>query len=606
MDEPDRLSEQAFVFSLAWGLAIVALSLGATFLLTHVVAIAFELGRLRRLVSRTNTLAEFAGQFGAIHSRLSKSALIGHAWKEFHETLVLPDEDGGVVRNTIRPQSFINFEVAREQLFGLKIMSSIPGYFVGVGLLLTFIGLVLALQKAATAVNVSGAGDMQDATRELLQVATFKFATSIAGLGASIVLSFVFRTYTIWMEASFDRFCRAVEERILYTPPQSITLAISRSLDGQLNELKQINSADFFARMGETISPQIEKAFLPVQGTIAQAMDRLTQDSRSGVSELVDRFTQGIQSGAGTELTAVVAALRETQTALVKTQNGMHGTGEDFGRRLSDAAENLNRLISNAGEKLSEGSDRSRAVLAEAAEALREGFSQALATTANQISKVQASAIETVANVATRSAEVLDGGLADALSRIKSEVDRLEGALRSSQAALEHQAKAVHEAADQSRSAADAFGRTAQDVRTASGPLVQAGDKIALSTEKMAGSVAAAAKALEEGQASSKVLANALVTQIERMSTLWSQYVAQFEKVDADLGKAVAHLAEATIKQGQMLSDYAAKVDEGFASAITKLNPFLQELKDNTDDLGVAVVELNQALVSNGARGTSQ
>src|SRR6202012_195036 len=115
----------------------------------------------------------------------------------------IESEERGVVRqSTARPQTFLNLGVAREKLFGLKMMGSIPGYFVGVGLLLTFVGLVLALYKAAAAVNSADAAGMQNATRELLQVATFKFSTSIAGLGSSIALSLVFRTYTIWMEGA--------------------------------------------------------------------------------------------------------------------------------------------------------------------------------------------------------------------------------------------------------------------------------------------------------------------------------------------------------------------------------------------------------------------
>jgi hypothetical protein len=97
----------------------------------------------------------------------------------------------------VRPGSLLNFGAAREQLPGLKMMGSVPGYFVGVGLLLTFVGLVLALQQASAAVSSNDANGMQIATRQLLKVATFKFATSIAGLGSSIVLSIFFRIYTV-------------------------------------------------------------------------------------------------------------------------------------------------------------------------------------------------------------------------------------------------------------------------------------------------------------------------------------------------------------------------------------------------------------------------
>ena len=106
-------------------------------------------------------------------------------------------------------------------------MGSIPSYFVGIGLLLTFVGLVLALHKAALAVSGTDASDMQKATRELLQVATFKFSTSIAGLGISIALSFFFRVFTIVIEGSFDKFSRSIESNLRYIPPQSIAVEMN-------------------------------------------------------------------------------------------------------------------------------------------------------------------------------------------------------------------------------------------------------------------------------------------------------------------------------------------------------------------------------------------
>ena len=50
---------------------------------------------------------------------------------------------------------FFNSGVVRERLAGLKLMPTLPGYFVGLGLLLTFVGLVIALSKAAGGVSGS-------------------------------------------------------------------------------------------------------------------------------------------------------------------------------------------------------------------------------------------------------------------------------------------------------------------------------------------------------------------------------------------------------------------------------------------------------------------
>ena len=104
---------------------------------------------------------------------------------------------------------------------------------------------------------------MQSALRELLHAATFKFATSISGLAASIVLSLAFRLFAVRVEASLNAFCEAVERKLDYIAPQSVSLQIRDSLKEQVDELKAINSEQFFARLGQEVGPSINSAFTP-------------------------------------------------------------------------------------------------------------------------------------------------------------------------------------------------------------------------------------------------------------------------------------------------------------------------------------------------------
>jgi hypothetical protein len=63
---------------------------------------------------------------------------------EYRETLVAHDEDGVVtLRNSVRPSVFFNPE---DLHFGPGGWRTIPGLFVSIGLFLTFLGLIAALQ----------------------------------------------------------------------------------------------------------------------------------------------------------------------------------------------------------------------------------------------------------------------------------------------------------------------------------------------------------------------------------------------------------------------------------------------------------------------------
>ncbi|MCK1466863.1 anti-phage ZorAB system protein ZorA [Bradyrhizobium sp. CW10] len=243
----EGLSSQAFAFALATLIATTALGFVVAYFLMHVVLIWLAIADAGRQITRQRTSVEFAERFDTVDKRLSRHPLIGQAWRAFDQT-TFRKNDSEQIQTTVRPGTLINIGNARERLTGLKMMGSVPGYFVGVGLFLTFIGLVLALQQASAAVGSSDAEGMQAATRQLLKVATFKFATSIAGLGSSIVLSIFFRIYTVWIESAFDRFNHALEDRLRFVSSQSIAWNMHESLAAQLTELKQINSSDFFAR----------------------------------------------------------------------------------------------------------------------------------------------------------------------------------------------------------------------------------------------------------------------------------------------------------------------------------------------------------------------
>jgi uncharacterized protein YukE len=319
---------------------------------------------------------------------------------------------------------------------------------------------------------------------------------------------------------------------------------------------------------------------------------------------------------------------------------------------MSEAAENLTRLVSEAGDRLGASSEQSRAAFVDVVAALREtmeqanrkidedlgraaagassrveeamgrvlerlegqvsafssglgGFQQGMARqldeTRERVAAAQVSAAEAVGQASTQAAQALREGLAEALRAIRDEVERFATAMRSTETSLAAQGNAVREATTQSRAAADAFSKTAQDVRVASAPLVQSGERIAGATDKMADALTRSVAALDAGQASSRALAEALTHHNDQLATTWANYAERFENVDKSLAEALKSLAAAAQNQGQILSERVSQIDEGFAAAIDKLNPFLADLNDNAAALGEEVERLRITLLPQAA-----
>jgi hypothetical protein len=192
------------------------------------------------------------------------------------KTIFISDTDPPISLSTARPQAFVNPSSIREQSVALQLMHIIPGYFVGLGLLLTFIGLIAALGVAAPSVKAGNAEQAKDALNQLLDAATFKFATSIAGLGASLLLSVWFRTLTLWVERGIGRFCEAIEDRMRFISSQEISREIAQTMRSQLSHLEKLNSDSFFERFGAVVTPELRKALSDALSPLSAKLTQTT------------------------------------------------------------------------------------------------------------------------------------------------------------------------------------------------------------------------------------------------------------------------------------------------------------------------------------------
>ncbi|RVJ45862.1 hypothetical protein CN176_03495 [Sinorhizobium medicae] len=674
----DAISRPEFAYALAGILASGAVGLAIAFYVLHVLPVQFLLGRARSSVariqgkgrSRNETRRAFASNFETLRQTLARNWLIGHAWTEFEQTLFDTDSET-TIGNTVRPQAFFNPGVARERLGGLKMMNAVPGYFVGIGLLLTFIGLVFALYKAGAAASAGNAERMADEMGALLQIATFKFSTSIAGLGASIVLSIVFRWYFIMIEAAFDQFNATLERGLRYAAPQSISLEMNRILQDQLVQLKDITQGEFFTRMGSEIAPRLNAAIVeamaPVTEQIGSAVGSLTTNSQDGVQQMLQKFTDSLQHGAGTEMRELAATLKQLQMSMVEMQGGLRGSGDDFSMKLSEAADNLNRMVERAGQSFETSSGQSRDALAAVVDSLRQTMEKAnaemdaaLGAAAGGASERLESAMGLVMDKLDRqigqigdsleamqksmgeqgdaarkqieasvshSAEIqksvladlqetvqgisgqLRNAVAEAITSVGQRFDELASSMRAIEGALTSQKIALEGASGEARKTAEAFGESANSVRLATAPLVNVSATFSGATERMATGVEATLDALKTAQSEIEILASNLAATGQQTGAFWTGFQAKFDQVDTALGQAVTTLSRSTSEQQQRLETHVQAVDKGLSDAIGRLAGFLTQMSESAESIADSMdAAKNWSLVgsANGLRGTPQ
>ncbi|EAQ06442.1 hypothetical protein SKA53_05123 [Yoonia vestfoldensis SKA53] len=161
-------------------------------------------------------------------------------WTAFCDEFLYTSDASGRAASPIDPA----LALSREALgLRLGIWRIVPGTLVGIGLVLTFLGLIAALREAGVSITASGSDpDMvKKALSDLLTIASAKFIMSLAGLTGSIVFGVFLKAWEVRLETIATALSDEVRSRLdVVTPERTLQqlLASSHRLEGLLRTAK--------------------------------------------------------------------------------------------------------------------------------------------------------------------------------------------------------------------------------------------------------------------------------------------------------------------------------------------------------------------------------
>ncbi|MEO5346831.1 MAG: hypothetical protein H7834_10705 [Magnetococcus sp. YQC-9] len=125
----------------------------------------------------------FAPHFHHLNDGLEQLPTLGAAWRAFRASLIDPgDRQVLPVFCSTRAESHFDLALLSVGNAHARRLHTLPLQLAGVGVLLTFVGLIGALQLASNGVTPGDAAAAQQAIRGMLGMAAFKFFASISGL----------------------------------------------------------------------------------------------------------------------------------------------------------------------------------------------------------------------------------------------------------------------------------------------------------------------------------------------------------------------------------------------------------------------------------------
>jgi len=493
---------------------------------------------------------------------------LARGWLEYKETLVLyGDGESRHFRNSVRPSTFFN---AEDLNFTPGFWKIVPGLFVTIGLFLTFLGLVAALDS----LKVSGmdAVQLKGSLQNLLDAASAKFVMSLTGLACSIIFTIRLRLGVSQIENRLHEFCNHTEYLLKFISLEDIATDQLAAIKEQKEHFRTIG-LELVAELGRPL-----KEDLPV--TIAQSIS-------DAMSPLVSKVAQ-----VGTE--------------------GVGGMVEDLSAKFSDdvskALNEASTSISNAGTMIDTVSENMSRELLSSVSALKEMIEEVQGATKSRMldtGKELADSFGKTASTITEQASSLSDTLVAPLNDLQNKIAILSSDISESGAQFKVMSESVKMGADATQRAASSFEKSAQDFSRVSSPINRSIELISESISDLEDSTANVNETLTEGikklMASSE---NALESAVEiirgeqtalenalqGMQDVIEDFKGQGERLDdmdEKLGAAFDTYAEHVESQLEEMRLHARELTERLTPALDKMREVVEHAEQFIPESGV-------------------
>ena len=329
---------------------------------------------------------------------------IATTWGEYHETMMVPSGEGsGVYRNVVRPSAFFDAEELGFELGTLKI---VPGLFVSVGLVLTFLGLISALTA------IGGGEITDDSLRDLLNAASAKFIMSLTGLFCSIVLTIQVRFSSNQIDDAIREFCHALESRLLFESVDKISLRQLEATKEQ-NTILQSMATEMVAELARPLKEELPSTIgSAIKDNLAPLLEKIGQTSEQGLGQMVGDLSTKLTGDVEQALSVASQKLTAGSDQLAAVLNTMQSNTSQMGADMRLALQEASHEMVDSSKQISKPLENLLEQLIQVAETTRQsasslkGFADAAKAGGETISN-SSRAFETAATAFSRASQPL-------------------------------------------------------------------------------------------------------------------------------------------------------------------------------------------------------
>jgi DNA anti-recombination protein RmuC len=471
--------------------------------------------------------------------------------------------------------------------------AAMPGMLLGAGLLFTFLGLAVALSIAGGLVAGGDPVQSRHGLHQLLDTASFKFITSLAGLLLSIAYTGL-RNYRIRLvEQALDGFNGALDRQMPLATPALLQHEANQALRAQSTALEAF-STELAASIGEKLDSAIHQRLGEHLGPLCEAMqglaNSLTTQNQDAIQKMMHAIIDRLSGPARDHLAGVAESLAELGSRFEVLQSGlgeasarMAQSAEAMAARMGEGAEEaLTRITVRMGglmETLRSVTTQTREAGAEAAQTLATRIEGAAAGFEAAAGRMTA----TFAEAATGTGAALARAAGKAAEELGAAANGVRAMMENTSQALARQATAVATTAE---AVAARIGELDRTTRLAVAPFASG-----------AADLRRTAEAAQEASAELRAVAASLGPAVEQMdgaarrfkaaqagAARLSQEIAavahRFEGVDHSLSETLSGLSSALDEFRQKTQEFANDTDRNLSEAASHIASVVTELNE--------------------------
>lgn len=323
--------------------------------------IAFEdnLDSATRTLSVARDPVSFRKHFDEINNSLAANynsvgrGAVGAAWAEFEPTIIRDPETG--LSATRRPSDFFDARLYTRAKIDLRAFDSIPNQLVGIGLGLTFAGIVWSLVNAAPDISGGSVQAAQRALSTLLETASFKFSTSLFAIVASIIFTWRKNALLHRIDLKIDALCSMIERCIDVQTADGLAARSLVQLEQQTT-LLEFFKTDLAISIGDAVNQAMNQEDTGAMSTVRKALEDMAQKlqglNQEALGQMVGAFTNELSGAAKTHVDQLAQMLALTADGLARVPTAIDAAGERFDAAIDKGADNLSTKISEAGESI--------------------------------------------------------------------------------------------------------------------------------------------------------------------------------------------------------------------------------------------------------------